>query len=69
VICLRGHVRSKARCQTAIAPIIVCIRLGLHGFFVLELLASGLFLALPLLLIVALSVLLLELAIHRVTYP
>ena len=69
VVCLRSHVRSKARSRTTIAPIIVGIRLCLHGFFVLELLASGLFLAVPLLLVVALSVLLLELAIHRVTYP
>jgi hypothetical protein len=47
----------------------VGIRLCLHGFFLLELLVSGLVLALPLLLVVALSVLLLELAVHRVTYP
>jgi hypothetical protein len=69
VVCLRSHVRSKARSRTPLAPIIVGIRLCLHGFFVLALLVSGLFLALPLLLVVALSVLLLELAIHRVTYP
>lgn len=69
VVCLRGRVRRKARSRTPLAPIIVGIRLGLHGFFVLELLASGLVLALPLLLVVAVSVLLLELAIHRVTYP
>jgi hypothetical protein len=65
VVCLRSRVRSKARSRTTLAPIIVGIRLGLHGFFVLALLASGLFLAVPLLLVVALSVLLLELAIHE----
>jgi hypothetical protein len=69
LVCLRSRIRSKACSRTAIAPIIVDIRLCLHGFFVLELLASGLFLALPLLLVVALSALLLELAIHRATYP
>jgi hypothetical protein len=69
VVGLRSRVRSKVRSRTTIAPIIVGIRLGLHGFFVLELLASGLFLTVPLLLVVALIVLLLELAIHRVTYP
>jgi hypothetical protein len=69
VVCLRGYVRGKARRRTTIAPIIVGIRLCLHGFFVLEVLASGLFLALPLLLVLALSALLLELAMHRVTYP
>ena len=69
VVCLRGHGRSTARRRTPLAPIIVGIRLCLHGFFLLELLVSGLVLALPLLLVVALSVLLLELAVHRVTYP
>jgi hypothetical protein len=66
---LRSRVRSKARSRTTRAPIIAGIRLCLHGFFVLELLASGLFLTLPLLLVVALSALLLDLALHRVTYP
>jgi hypothetical protein len=63
VVCLRSRTRSKVRRRTTLAPIIVGIRLCLHGFFVLALLA------LPLLLVVALSLLLLELAIHRVTYP
>ena len=69
VVGLRGHGRSKVRRRTTLAPIIVGIRLGLHGFFVLELLVSGLLLAVPLLLVVALRVLLLELAIHRATDP
>jgi hypothetical protein len=69
VVGLRSRVRSKARSRTTMAPIIVCIRLCLHGFFALELLVSGLFLAAPLLLVATLSALLLELAIHRVTYP
>jgi hypothetical protein len=68
VVCLRGHGRSKTRSRTTLAPIIVGIRLCLHGFFILELLASGLFLTVPLLLVVALSVLLLDLAIYRATY-
>ena len=68
VVCLRGHGRSKARSRTTLAPIIVGIRLCLHGFFVLELLASGRFLTVPLLLVVALSALLLELTVHLVTY-
>lgn len=68
-VCLRAYVRSKACSRTTLAPGIVGIRLCLHGFFILELLVSGLFLILPLLLVIALSVLLLELAIHRLTYP
>jgi hypothetical protein len=69
VVCFRSRVRSKARRRTTLAPIIVCIRLCLHGFFLLELLGSGLVLAVPLLSVVALSVLLIELTIHRLTYP
>jgi uncharacterized membrane protein len=61
--------RSGLQVQAPLSPLIAGIRLGLHGFFLLELLTSGLFLTTPLLVVVALSVLLIELGIHRALRP
>jgi uncharacterized membrane protein len=61
--------RSGLRVQAPLSPLVSGIRLGLHGFFLLDLLVSGLFLTTPLLVVVALSVLLIELGIHRALRP
>jgi hypothetical protein len=61
--------RSGLRVQAPLSPLVTGIRLGLHGFFLLELLLSGLFLTTPLLVVVALSVLLIELGVHWSLHP
>jgi hypothetical protein len=65
---LLGLPRGRARCGTSqmpVSPLIMRVRFAIHGFFIFEFIVSGLFLKTPLLVVVALGVVLVEIAVHR----
>jgi hypothetical protein len=62
---VRSSRQGQVWVRTPISPLIVVTRLGLHGFFIVELLRSGMWRHTPMLLVVATSVLLIEMAIQR----
>jgi uncharacterized membrane protein len=66
---LRGRSRRRKPVVAPISPAIGAVRLSLHGFFILELIRSGLFRHASLLLLIAAGVLLIEYTIHRVIRP
>lgn len=67
--CLHGLRKCPTRERTPITPLIAYVRLGLHGFFLLELLLSGLVTQTPWLLVVAVSALLIEVVLHHMISP
>jgi hypothetical protein len=62
---VRSFRQGRMRVSTPISPLIVVTRLGLQGFFIVELLLSGMWRDTPILLVVSTSVLLIEIAIQR----
>jgi len=63
--CIISFIKRRDHFPASIHPVIYFVRLCLHSFFLIELLINGLFVSMPVLLVISLSALSIEVLIHR----